>query len=184
RQCSIVSAALRGCGAMTKVHELVALELARTRADDVDSLLRHPAIAALRLANVERVTSIDALRGHAALRTLALEKLLYLESLQPIATLPRLESLSVARLWQFGIGDAWFLTGMTRLRELALDIGGERKNVEIAKRLGLPEPAAFDVGDYDFTTSYESGVQSLPAYLSSVTTVGAIGGFSGEKGGV
>ncbi|HZY99759.1 MAG TPA: hypothetical protein VFE36_09310 [Candidatus Baltobacteraceae bacterium] len=184
RQCSIASAALTGCAGIGGVRELAALELVRTRVDDVDSLLRHPGIVALRLANVERITSLDALQGHAALRSLALEKLLHLQSLQPIATLPRLERLYVGGLWQFNVGDAWFLTEMRGLRELAFDIGGERKNVEIRKRCELPKPRPFDVGDYDFTTSYESGVQSVPAYLSSVTTVGAVAGLAGENGGV
>lgn len=184
RRCSIASASLRGCAGIARVPTLAALELVRTRVDAIDPLLRHPGIVALRLADVERVTSLAALRGHACLRSLAIESLLYLENLQPLATLQHLETLAIGGLWQFNVGDAVFVAEMRALRALSLDIGGARKNVEITKLLGLPEPTPFDVGDYDFTTSYESGVQSVPAYLSSVTTVGAAGGLAGENGGV
>lgn len=184
RCCSIAAALLRGCAGIESVRTLAALELVRTRVDAIDPLLRQPGIVALRLANVERVTSLEALNGHAGLRSLVVESLLHLESLQPIATLPRLETLAIGGLWQFNVGDAEFVTKMRGLRALSLDIGGARKNVEITKRLELPEPPPFDVNDYDFTTSYESGVQSVPAYLSSVTTVGAAGGLAGENGGV
>lgn len=184
RCCSIASAWLRGCAGIGNVRTLRALELVRTRVDAIDPLLQHPGIVALRLANVERVTSLAALRGHAALQSLAIESLLHLESLQPIAALQRLEILAVGGLWQFNVADAWFVAEMRGLRALSLDIGGARKNVEITKRLGLSKPSPFDVGDYDFTTSYEPGVQRVPAYLSSVTTVGAAGGLAGENGGV
>lgn len=184
RCCSIASAVLRGCAAIGRVRTLTALELTRTRVDAIDPILRHPGIVAMRLANVERVTSLEALGGRAGLRWLAVESLLHLESLQPVATLRGLETLAIGGLWQFNVGDALFVAEMRGLRALSLDIGGARKNVEITKRLGLPEPAAFDVGDYDFTTSYEPGVQSVPEYLSSVTTVGAAGGLAGENGSV
>lgn len=184
RCCSIASASLRGCARIERVRTLAALELVRSRVDSIDPLLRHPGIVALRLASVERVTSLAALRAHARLQSLAVESLLHLESLQPIATLQHLETLAIGGLWQFNVGDALFIAGMRGLRALSLDIGGKRKNVEITKLRGLPEPARFEVGDYDFTTSYEPGVQSVPAYLSSVTTVGAAGGFTGENGGV
>jgi hypothetical protein len=184
RCCSIASASLRGCVDIKSIRTLAALELVRTRVDAIDPLLRHPGIVALRLANVERVTSLEALSSHAVLRSLAIESLLHLESLQPIATLQRLETLAIRGLWQFNVGDARFVGEMRGLRALSLDIGGARKNVEITRRLGLPEPLPFDVGNYDLTTSYECGVQSVPAYLSSVTTVGAVEGLAGENGGV
>lgn len=145
RGLSIAAASLRGCAGIERVRSLAALELVRTRVDALDPLLRHPGIVALRLANVEPVTSIEALRGHANLRSLALESLLHLESLAPIATLPRLERLAIGRLWQFNVADAAFIVEMRTLRELSLDIGGARKNVEITKLLGLPEPMPLDV---------------------------------------
>lgn len=184
RACSIAAARLHGCAAFERLRALAAVDLVRSCVDDVDPLLRRRGVVALRLANVERVTSLEALRDHAELRSLALDSLLHLESLQPIATLPRLETLAIGRLWQFNVGDAQFIIGMTGLRALSLDIGGTRKNVEITKPLGLRAPPPFDAGDHCFTTSYESGVQSVPSYLSSVTTKGAADGLLGENGGV
>jgi hypothetical protein len=153
RGVSIAAASLHGCSGIDRVGALAALELVRTRVDELDSILRHPELAALRLSNVERVTSIDALRGHAGLRSLALESLLHLESLAPIATLHRLETLAIGGLWQFNVADAAFIAEMKTLRALSLDLGGTRKNVEITKLLRLPEASPFDVGAYDLTTS-------------------------------
>jgi hypothetical protein len=184
RGLSLASASLRGCGGAGVPSALESLELVRTRVDAIDPLLRHPAMVALRLANVDRLASLDALQQHAGLRSLALESVLHLESLRPIGTLPRLETLAIARLWQFNVDDAAFVREMPSLRALSIDIGGRRKNVEIAKRLNLPEAPPFDVAGYDFTTSYASGVHNLPAYLSSVTTVGSAAGLASEKGGV
>lgn len=153
RAASIAAAALRGCDAAEGLRALAALELVRTQVDDADPLLRHRGLSALRLAHVERVTSLRALSGHPNLRSLALESLLHLESLTPIATLPRLETLAIGRLWQFNVRDAQFIAEMRGLRALSLDIGGARKNVEITKRLALPPAPAFDAFDYGLATS-------------------------------
>lgn len=169
---SIAQASLRGCTAINDLRSLAALELVRTRVDHLDAPLRHPGLAALRLANVQPVTTLEALSGHPNLRSLALESLLHLESLAPVATLPVLERLTIGGLWQFNVADAAFIAGIRTLRELSLDIGGTRKNVEITKLLGLPEPSPLDVGAYDlsgFATEHRAPVAG-PGETGSFTS--------------
>jgi hypothetical protein len=134
---------------------LRALELRGVAPDLIDVLLRIPALRGLRLCGIVGLRSIDALADHGNLRALALESLTHLEDLRVLSTLRRLESLDIAGLWQFSLADVSFLTSMHRLRRLAIDIGGRRKNVEITKKLPLPKPPPFDIRDasYDLTTS-------------------------------
>jgi hypothetical protein len=183
RRLSVTAATLRDTGALEH-SRLRAVELVHCAAADLQPLLRCGSLEALRLAALERLRSVDALAYHASLRVVALERLLHLDSLRPVATLAALESLALEELWQFNVGDAAFVKELPSLRRLTVDFGGRRKNVEIAKWLGLPEADPFELGGYDPTTSYESGVQSVPAYLSSVTTSGARRGFRAENGGV
>jgi hypothetical protein len=185
RRLSIAAASLSNVECLEQLDVLAALEVSHcTLEGGAGALLRHPRVEALRLAATAGVRSLRAISGNAALRALELDRLLHLDSLAPLQTLESLESLALRGLWQFNVHDAAFICGMKGLRRLAIDIGGRRKNVEIRKRLPLPEPDAFDVGDYDLTTSYDSGVQRIPPYLSSVTTIGAVAGFCAENGGV
>lgn len=184
RRLSLTAAAIVNAKMFERLANVMALEVSHCSLDEVESVMRCPSLAALRLATIDGVRSIRALTEAGSLRVLALDRLLHLDSLAPLETLPLLESLAIAGLWQFNVGDAECILRLPRLKRLAIDIGGKRKNVEITKRLQLPEPQAFDVSDYDFTTSYASGVHSRPANLSSVTTSGAAAGFCAENGGV
>ena len=98
------------------------------------------ALHELRLANVEPVRTLAALRDHPTLQTLALAGLIDVNDLGPIATIAGLESLDLRGFWQCAVDDVAFIASMASLRRLHLDIGGRRKNVEIYRRRSLAEP--------------------------------------------
>jgi hypothetical protein len=152
RRLSLANARLRGQWRAETPPGLKVIELRDMPAGGVDELLRVPGTVALRLSRIGEMRSIDALGGHANLRVVALEALTHVDSVQVLATLPRLESLDVRGLWQLSLDDVAFIPSMFGLRRLAIDIGGRRKNVEIYKKVRLPKPPPFDVR-YDLTTS-------------------------------
>jgi hypothetical protein len=168
---------------LAEIETLRALDLRDSTVDDLDAVLGLR-LHALRLARVARVRSIEALRGHAHLRVLALAGLLDLASLHPLASLDRLESLDLSGLWQFDIADVTFVEAMPGLRRLRVDIGGHRKNVEIYKRRALALPLLFQEWSGAGVSGIENecGVQSLPMKPSSVTTSGSESSVSGSKG--
>ncbi|MBV8372676.1 MAG: hypothetical protein JOY69_05400, partial [Candidatus Eremiobacteraeota bacterium] len=134
---------------------LSAVELRGARVTGIDALMGHSTLRALRLRAIAGVRSIEALAHHANLRVVALEALPYLDCLEALATLPQLESLVLDGLWQFSIAEAAVVGSLHRLKHLAIDIGGRRKNVEIARRLQTTKPPPFDIREraYDFTIS-------------------------------
>ncbi|MGA8534392.1 MAG: hypothetical protein WB615_09830 [Candidatus Tumulicola sp.] len=150
---SLAAARVGGVVPWPAAASLRAVELRNCNAASVAGVLALPGLRALRLSAIGRLRSIEALAGHASLRALCLESLVHLDSLQALATLPALESLDIAGLWQFSVAEAGFMTSMSGLRRLAVDIGGRRKNVEIYKKLQLPKPPPFDIRDdsYDLT---------------------------------
>ncbi|HEY1427971.1 MAG TPA: hypothetical protein VGF18_00225, partial [Candidatus Tumulicola sp.] len=95
-------------------------------------------LRSLRLSAIERLSSIEALRGHCGLRALWLQRLPFLNSLNVLGTLPALESLQLSKLWQFDLRDTAVLFDIPALQRVSVDVGGRRKNVEVEKRLGLP----------------------------------------------
>jgi hypothetical protein len=135
-------AAITHARALETLPHLRVLDVRDALADDADALLRLP-VEALRLARVAGVRSIDALRGHPALRTLSLSGFLNLEDVSAIAALEYLTSLELLGLWQFDIADVAFIQTMPALRRLRIDIGGRRKNVEIYKQRSLALPLPF-----------------------------------------
>jgi hypothetical protein len=136
---------------LSDAHRLAAssrlevLELHAAAAPGLQATLHHPGLLALRLSEMDGVTSLEGLRD-GGLRVLSLRRLLYLETLAPLAGLARLESLELGELWQFDLAELRFLDAMPALRRLTVDIGGRRKNVEVYKRMpmdrALPFPAA------------------------------------------
>ncbi len=152
RRLSLARTSLRGGGPRQLPPALAILELRDVGADGIDEMLCVEGLRALRLCGIARLRSIDALTSRGDLRILALESLTHLESLRVLASLPRLESLDIAGLWQFSLADAAVVTSIEGLRHLAIDIGGRRKNVEIYKKVPLPKPPPFDLR-YDLTTS-------------------------------
>ena len=152
RRLSLANARLRGKWRAESPPGLKVVELRDMAAGGVEELLRLPGTVALRLSRIGEMRTIDALAGHADLRVVALEALTHVDSVNVLATLPRLESLDVRGLWQLSLDDVAFIPSILGLRRLALDIGGRRKNVEIYKKVRLPKPAPFDVR-YDLTTS-------------------------------
>jgi hypothetical protein len=126
---------------LTALHgacELRTLELRDVAVDAFESVGRLSALRSLRLCAVDRLASIQALRGHGQLRSLWLERLPFLQRLSDLQSLPALESLDLSGLWQFGMRDAEVFFALPALRRAGIDIGGKRKNVEILKRLQLP----------------------------------------------
>jgi hypothetical protein len=150
---SLAAGRLSNAAALLRLPALGVVELRDVQVDDLAGVLRVPGLRALRLRGMSGVRWIDALAGCPHMRVLALDSLLHLESVRVLATLPRLESLDVAGLWQFGLDDVGFIPAMTSLRRFRIDIGGRRKNVELYKRLSLPRPPPFDVRDADFATT-------------------------------
>ncbi|HVA32679.1 MAG TPA: hypothetical protein VNG31_00940 [Candidatus Baltobacteraceae bacterium] len=142
---SIASARVEGVHALTHLP-LRSIELRDLTIDagDLDAVLRLPRLRALRLARIESVRRLDALRAHPQLAVLSLDGLLHLDDVSVVATLPRLESLSMHGLWQLALDEVDFIPQMTSLRRLTLDIGGRRKNVEIYKRKPLPRALPFE----------------------------------------
>jgi hypothetical protein len=110
--------------------------------DDAAHLLRMP-LQALRLARIGSFKSLTALREHPTIRTLALDGLLDIDDLGPLATIARLESLDVRGLWQFEISDLAFVRSLPVLRRLHVDIGGRRKNAEIYRQGAYAAPLPF-----------------------------------------
>ncbi|MBV8435155.1 MAG: hypothetical protein JO029_12815 [Candidatus Eremiobacteraeota bacterium] len=153
RRLSIVAAKIAGLLFIGEVHRLDVLEISHCVAGDVDPVLSHRNVTALRLAAIDGVRSIRAVADNTVLRVLELDRLLHLDSLAPLGTLHSLQSLALRELWQFNVGDAHCIVGLNGLRRLAVDIGGARKNVEIVKRMRLPLAEPFDADDYDLTTS-------------------------------
>ena len=145
---SLCAARVVNASSVSVLEGLSGMEIADC-SGELEPLLRHRGIANLRLARGAEIRSVAALAGQSALRRLTLEDLTHLESLSPLESIPNLQSLELRRLWQFGVDDAACITRIGSLRELTLDIGGKRKNVEITKRLGLPEPKPFCVKRYE-----------------------------------
>ena len=138
RRLSLANAGLRNQWRPESPPGLKVIELRDMPAGGVEELLGLPGTVALRLSRIGEMRSIDALAGHANLRVVALEALTHVDSVQVLATLPRLESLDVRGLWQLSLDDVAFIPSMLGLRRLAINIGGRRKNVEIIKKCGCP----------------------------------------------
>jgi hypothetical protein len=134
----------------SRLPPLDALDLANVDAGDVRPVLQLADLRGLAMRDIPALRSIGAVAHHPTLRFLRIANGLHLDSLQPIATMERLESLDLSGLWQFGLDDLAFLSSMPSLRALRVDIGGRRKNVEIYKRVVLPKPVRFDVRDLGF----------------------------------
>jgi len=130
--------------ALTTARKLRVIELRDVRLDDFAAIGDLPELRALRLARIGPLTSLRPLAGHRAMRSLALQDLVHLRSLDVLSSLPMLESIELRGLWQFAIPDAQPLFAVPRLARASVDIGGRRKNVEIIKRLGLPPAQRFD----------------------------------------
>jgi hypothetical protein len=135
---------VRNARALSDTRGLRVIELRDVRLDDFAAIGDLPELRALRLARVGPLTSLRPLAGHRAMRSLALQDLVHLRSLDVLSSLPMLESVELRGLWQFAIPDAQPLFAVPRLARASVDIGGRRKNVEIIKRLGLPPAQRFD----------------------------------------
>jgi hypothetical protein len=135
---SLAEGTVTNLAALHRSYELRTLELRDVAVDAFESVGRLGALRSLRLCAVERLASIQALRGHVQLRSLWLERLPFLQRLSDLQWLPALESLDLSALWQFGMRDAEVFFALPALRRAGIDIGGKRKNVEIVKRLQLP----------------------------------------------
>jgi hypothetical protein len=135
---SLAEGTVTNLAALGRANELRTLELRDVAVDTFESVGRLGALRSLRLCAVERLVSIQALRGHGRLRSLWLERLPFLQRLSDLQCLPALESLDLSALWQFGMRDAEVFFALPALRRAGIDIGGKRKNVEIVKRLQLP----------------------------------------------
>jgi hypothetical protein len=140
---SLAEGAVTNLTALHDAHELRTLELRDVAVDAFESVGRLGALRSLRLCAVERLASIQPLRGHRQLRSLWLERLPFLQRLSDLQSLPALESLDLSALWQFGMRDAEVFFALPALRRAGIDIGGKRKNVEIVKRLQLPAVAPY-----------------------------------------
>jgi hypothetical protein len=184
---SLCEGTVSNVAALRDATHLQTLELRDVAIDVFEPVGELLELRSLRLCAVEKLASIQALRGHRNLRSLWLERLPFLRRLSDLAALPALESLDLSKLWQFDMRDAGVFFELPCLRAAGIDIGGKRKNVEILKRLQLPPAPVFgferEALRYDFTTSYECGVHSVPICLSSVTTTGAPAGFCAPNGG-
>ncbi len=132
-------AALTAAASLRDLRALRVLDLASATIDDADAAFGLP-LRELRIANVEPVGTLAALRDHPTLQTLALAGLIDVNDLGPIATIAGLESLDLRGFWQCAVDDVAFIASMASLRRLHLDIGGRRKNVEIYRRRSLAEP--------------------------------------------
>jgi hypothetical protein len=140
---SLVEGTVTNLAALDRALELRTLELRDVALDSFEPVGRLHALRSLRLCAVERVGSLAPMRGHRKLTDLWLERLPHLLSLRDLGALPALESLALIALWQFGMAEAETLYGIPTLRRASIDIGGRRKNVEISKRLCLPETGRF-----------------------------------------
>ncbi len=146
---NVASLAVAGDGAN---FDLVALEPASTlRALDARTVVLDLAagarvlarLTALRLYAAASLTSIESLAGLPALRVLALERLLWLASLEPLCRIDGLASLDLSKLPQFSLEELAVLARLPCLRYLRVDVGGRRKNAEVYRRFPLPEPWPF-----------------------------------------
>lgn len=132
-------AALTAAASLRDLRALRVLDVESATIDDADAAFGLP-LRELRIANVEPVGTLAALRDHPTLQTLALAGLIDVNDLGPIATIAGLESLDLRGFWQCAVDDVAFIASMASLRRLHLDIGGRRKNVEIYRRRSLAEP--------------------------------------------
>ncbi|HTA39862.1 MAG TPA: Imm26 family immunity protein [Candidatus Acidoferrales bacterium] len=131
---------------LADVTSLRRLDVQDASLDAAANLLRMP-LRALRLARIASFQSVSGLRDHPTLRTLALDGLLEIDDLRPIATIARLESLDLRGLWQFDIDDLAFVHTMPSLRRLHVDIGGRRKNAEIYRKGAYAAPLPLRAAD-------------------------------------
>jgi hypothetical protein len=160
------------------------LDLRNARIDDLAALLApHVNLRVLRLARIEGCTSLEPLRALAHLQALYLEHLVALDGLEPLLAMHALRSLDLRGAWQFTIDDLAEVVALPSLRALRVDIGGRRKNVELYRRRVLAEPLPYRAYD-DLTTMNACRVQSMPAWLSSVTTNGVADLSGSVNGGV
>jgi hypothetical protein len=121
------------------VTSLRRLDIEDASLDEAAGLLRMP-LQALRLARIAAFKTVSDLREHPTIRTLALDGLLEIDDLRPIATIAQLESLDLRGLWQLAIDDVAFVRSMPSLRRLHVDIGGRRKNAEIYRQGAYAAP--------------------------------------------
>ncbi len=143
---SLIAARCENAEALAGIGSLRALSLRECDLAGSDALAGGavgfvgPALRALRIASMPQIRSIETLRGHASLRTLALEGLTHLDDVAAIASLPALESLALTGVWHLRVDDVAFVTELPSLRRLEIDLGGRRKNVEIYRRRPLALP--------------------------------------------
>jgi hypothetical protein len=140
---SLAEGYVSNLAALTSCANLQTLELREVTLDDFAPAGGLRELRSLRLCAVANLASIDALRAHAHLESLWLERLPFLRSLSDLSSLPAIESLAMSALWQFGMDDAEVVFELPKLRRATIDIGGTRKNVEILKRLRLPPAPPF-----------------------------------------
>jgi hypothetical protein len=140
---AIAGARCEGMASAAGLRALRTLELRDVRLDDPNATMRLPGLEALRLCSISKLRSIEALRGHAEFRVLALEGLTHVDDVRALSTLPKLESLELTGMWQLHVDDVEFVATLPNLRRLKLDIGGRRKNLEIYRRRPLAEPLPF-----------------------------------------
>ena len=101
--------------------------------------LNCPSLHTLRLS---RTTGLEKAR-HVALpqlRSLALENVGELTELSVLGEMPALEQLELHGFWQHDLGEMEWLLAMHRLKRVAVDVGGRRKNLELYRRADWAYP--------------------------------------------
>ncbi|NNM91950.1 MAG: hypothetical protein HKL92_01265 [Candidatus Eremiobacteraeota bacterium] len=157
--------ALRLSGGSGSLHALLALPLEILAIDrgafDSASLVEHATLAALSLANLPAeaasvgprlralrtigvpLRTLDTLRSGIALVRFECVRCDALESIEALAALPALRELGLEGCWRLDLHATIAFLQRLPLRELRIDIGGRRKNVEVDKRLKLARLTPF-----------------------------------------
>jgi hypothetical protein len=130
---------------LSDFHELAglrSLDLSAVRLADERHFQGLPQLTTLRLNRVSGVRTMKAIH-ELPLRTLTVEHLHELESVDALSHLRSLEQLQLIGLWQFDIAHVAWALERERLLRAEIDIGGRRKNVELYRRASWAYPWRF-----------------------------------------